>query len=285
MARRYIREQRHLCGERYQEIDIYQVTQCQHVASTRAKKRMASRLVQQELNARYSARHFAQLLATNFGAGDKHVTLTYSDNHLPESIEAAEADLELYLDRLRKACKRRGVKAPRYIAVTEYNEDEEGRLTVRYHHHLVISCALSRDELEDLWHVRRGTERLGTVNADRLQPDHGSFEALAEYLTKYPKRKKRWRQSKGLRQPERPRPNDSKYSRRQLERMVRDHLGDKQFWEGQYPGWWLHAVKVSGDTCVGYHVIVQLWRDRPDADRQGPNGRKKKKGAADEKTG
>ena len=40
-------------------------------------------------------------------------------------------------------------------------------------------------------------ERLGITNADRLQFDRESLERLANYLTKYTNRKRRWRQSRG----------------------------------------------------------------------------------------
>ena len=42
-------------------------------------------------------------------------------------------------------------------------------------------------------------ERLGITNADRLQFDRESLERLANYLTKYTNRKRRWRQSRALR--------------------------------------------------------------------------------------
>ena len=51
MRQTYTREQRHICGSCYQEVDIYNVTQAEHRASLRAKQRAASKLVQQHANA------------------------------------------------------------------------------------------------------------------------------------------------------------------------------------------------------------------------------------------
>ena len=69
---------------------------------------------------------------------------------------------------------------------------------MRVHHHVVLSCGLSRDELERLWYRGKDKERLGITNADRLQFDRESLERLANYLTKYTNRKRRWRQSRAL---------------------------------------------------------------------------------------
>lgn len=260
--RAYIREQRHLCGKKYQEVDIYHVTPEQHRASRRAKKLAASRPAQQNLNEKNSRRRLHQLIAANLDELQYHLSLTYGNKYLPASPEAADHDLTIYIERVRRRCKERGLPPSKYIAVTEYNQDQDGRLTVRYHHHVLIGCGLSRDELEELWHAPRGKELLGHANADRIQAEHACCEQLAEYLTKYTNRKKRWRQSQGLKKPVRPAPNDSKYTRRKVERIVRDHLGDKAFWEKQYPGWWLHGVTAQYDDCNGWHITVQLWRDR-----------------------
>lgn len=260
--RAYIREQRHLCGEHYQEVDIYGVTPEQHRASRRAKKMAASRPAQQNLNEKNSRRRLNQLIAANLDALQYHLSLTYSEKYLPASPEAAEHDLTIWMDRVRRQCKKRGLPPPKYIAVTEYNQDAGGKLTVRYHHHVLIGCGLGRDELEALWHAPQTKELLGYANADRIQADHGCCEQLAAYLTKYTNRKKRWRQSKGLKKPVRPRPNDTRYTKRKVERIVYDHLGDKAFWEKQYTGWWLHAVTAQHDDYNGWHITVQLWRER-----------------------
>ena len=264
--RGYVREQRHVCGEHYQEVDIYPISAQEHRASTREKKRAAARLVQTALNARNALRHFVQLLNANFvGVGAMHVSLTYKNKYLPKTAEEAEHDLELWLRRANRALKKKGAETAKYIAVTEYRE-EDGELKVRYHHHVVILCDLSRDELESLWHapgrVKKGEkpESLGFTNADRVQEEQGSLEALAKYLTKYTNRKRRWKASRGLKQPERPRPNDTKHTKRSLDKLVRERLDSREFCEKQYPGWHLRAAKAEWSEFNGWHVTVQLWR-------------------------
>lgn len=102
---------------------------------------------------------------------------------------------------------------------------------VRFHHHVILKCQLTRDEIEGCW-VRK-KKRMGTTNADRLQMDKSSLEALANYLMKYPKRKHRWRRTRGIRDPILPTPNDSKYTRRGIERIAKDptKLHSPEFWD------------------------------------------------------
>lgn len=86
----YIREQRHICGPEYMEVDIYPITVREHKASTRAKKKKASDMVRCNLNSENAKRHLRQLVNTNFTWRDLHVTLTYDSEHLPKTEEEAE---------------------------------------------------------------------------------------------------------------------------------------------------------------------------------------------------
>mgnify|MGYP001544032643 FL=1 len=168
---RFVREQRHVCGDNYMEIDLYPISEREKGASLSAKRRQASSRIQQNLNARNARRYFIQLLNANFTESDIHWTGTYDDAHLPDSIEQADHDLELFLRRVRSQSRKRGLPAPRFIAVTEWREEGDGLPAVRVHHHVVLSCGLSRDELERLWYRGKDKERLGITNADRLQFD------------------------------------------------------------------------------------------------------------------
>lgn len=275
MARRWMREQRTVCGEQYQEVDIYPICERQAKSSVRVKKAQASRESQVTLNARHARRYLVQLLAANFGPSDMHVTCTYADEHLPADPQAAGRDVVNFLRRVRARCKASGMGAPAYIAVTEWRTEGEDGKAVRYHHHVVLRCGLSRDEVESLW--SRGGERLGRVNADRLQPDQGSLEALAGYLVKYTNRRRRWRQSRGLRKPARPRPNDSRWTGRKIENAVRcGDVYDRGYWQRQYPGWLLREAEAEYNEAWGeWHIVVKLWRPSPRAQGQRPSCGKK----------
>lgn len=278
---RFVREQRHVCGDNYMEIDLYPISEREKGASLSAKRRQASSRIQQNLNARNARRYFIQLLNANFTESDIHWTGTYDDAHLPDSIEQADHDLELFLRRVRSQSRKRGLPAPRFIAVTEWREEGDGLPAVRVHHHVVLSCGLSRDELERLWYRGKDKERLGITNADRLQFDRESLERLANYLTKYTNRKRRWRQSRGLEKPQRPRPNDGKYTRRQLERLVTSGaVFDSEFWRRKYQGWEINDITpIQNDVTKEWSIYLKLRRTVPRrksavfAKLQGPLGR------------
>lgn len=262
---RFVREQRHVCGDNYMEIDLYPISEREKGASLSAKRRQASSRIQQNLNARNARRYFIQLLNANFTESDIHWTGTYDDAHLPDSIEQADHDLELFLRRVRSQSRKRGLPAPRFIAVTEWREEGDGLPAVRVHHHVVLSCGLSRDELERLWYRGKDKERLGITNADRLQFDRESLERLANYLTKYTNRKRRWRQSRGLEKPQRPRPNDGKYTRRQLERLVTSGaVFDSEFWRREYQGWEINDITpIQNDVTKEWSIYLKLRRTVP----------------------
>ena len=262
---RFVREQRHVCGDNYMEIDLYPISEREKGASLSAKRRQASSRIQQNLNARNARRYFIQLLNANFTESDIHWTGTYDDAHLPDSIEQADHDLELFLRRVRSQSRKRGLPAPRFIAVTEWREEGDGLPAVRVHHHVVLSCGLSRDELERLWYRGKDKERLGITNADRLQFDRESLERLANYLTKYTNRKRRWRQSRGLEKPQRPRPNDGKYTRRQLERLgTSGAVFDSEFWRRKYQGWEINDITpIQNDVTKEWSIYLKLRRTVP----------------------
>lgn len=255
MKRRFVRQRKYLCGDSYMEVDIYPMTE-RVTAGGRRRKEQDTSLVQQKLNAKHARRYLRQLLAANFDERDIHLTLTYDDEHLPEDEEQAGKDLTLYLRRVRARCKKQGVPLPAYVAVTEWKD------TVRYHHHLVLRCGLGRDELEGLW--ARGGQKLGRCNADRLQPEKGALNALAEYITKYTNRKRRWRQSRGLAKPKTPPPADSKWTRRKVERAVKSGaVYDPSFWQGEFAGWKLGEARPMYNDMTGeWSVYLSLWRSR-----------------------
>lgn len=89
----YYREQKHICGKNYatapyMEVDLYPVTQKQHNASRRAKRKEASTLAQQTYNDNRAKRYHVQLVNANFG---KHPNTGYDafTNALIRQIGAA----------------------------------------------------------------------------------------------------------------------------------------------------------------------------------------------------
>lgn len=149
-----------------------------------APRRLPTRKAQANLNDRNARRHLVQLVITNFDERDLHVTLTYGPGQEPTTEAEARRDRDNFVRRLAAANKKAGGAPLKYIIVTEHKDADPaaGIKGIRYHHHVILSCGLDRDKIESLW-ARKG-ERLGWCNADRLQFERGSIEALARYLLK-----------------------------------------------------------------------------------------------------
>lgn len=161
----------------------------------RAGKRKLSSEAQKRMNAKHSYQKLELLLAANFLPGDLVVTLTYDEEHLPETRAQAAARLKEFRRRLGLLRKRRGAEL-RMVWATE-NVFEQGR----WHHHAVINNAGEEFEtLRALWSWGADVE-ISTLRIDR---DH-SFEAIARYLCKEARERpglRSWSYTRSCRQPE-----------------------------------------------------------------------------------
>jgi len=146
-----------------------------------------------KINERNAETNLRRLINTNFKYQDIHLVLTYKRDKRPESPQAAKADLEKFLRKLRVYFKKRNQEL-KYIAVTEYKSRA-------IHHHLIINSMDTRD-LTDLWIC--GQPRPTYLDSS------GQYGQLASYLIKEtsktfngddPVHGKRWCASKNLKQP------------------------------------------------------------------------------------
>lgn len=267
--RSFIREKKIYCGKKYLEVDIFPYSDVQKKVSRgkRSKKERVTEPKQRNLNDKNARRYLTQLANTNFDEEDLHVTTTYKDKFLPSTIEEAEKEVTNYLRRISYRRKKDGLPPLKYILVTECSMEADGEKPVRIHHHIFMNGGLDRDTVEDLWCRRRKKgqekgERIGFVNADRLQPDENGVAALCTYLTKNPRGKKRWSSSQNLEKPW-SRPNDYKYSRREVERIAKN-LPDVSYWERKYEGWTLtdnvYGVKTVYNDFTGWSIYLKLRR-------------------------
>ncbi len=149
-------------------------------------RRTESRLCQKLLNKKRAKKYLNRLVHLNFGKNDYFVTLTYSDDYLPNSISEAKKNVANYFRRINST--RKGEQNIKYIFVTEYGEKNK-----RIHHHAIIEGSVKREVLEAKW-------RQGEVNIKPLDPDKG-YSYLVKYIMKSPKGKKAWNPSRGLKKP------------------------------------------------------------------------------------
>ena len=258
----FYREKKVDCG-RYREVDIIPRTDSAEraVRGKRRKRQRVSKPKQKDLNEKNSKRYLVQLGNGNFGAGDLHVTLTYSAKHLPQTVEEAERRIGNYLNRVAYRRKKLGLPPLKYILVTEYgyakdDPDHTGR-PVRIHHHVIMNAGLDRDEVEMMWTAERinwrkydadhsygdTVERIGYVNADRIQTNENGIEALCKYVMKNPKGKKRWSSSRNLVRPvERP-PADGKYSKKKVEALAKSNDRGLDFFQKRFHGYTIAEIR------------------------------------------
>lgn len=287
--RTFVREKKIYCGKDYLEVDVYNYSAAeQDVArrGQRSKKEIISTPKQVDWNDKNSNRRFLQLVNTNFGEGDLHVSLTYSSGNMPKTCADAERELRNFLRRVEYARKKAGLPPLKYISIPACVYRTDGVTIARLHHHIIMNGGLTRDEIENLWRKRRKAgqkkgERIGYANADNLQIQPGEYGlvALCEYLSKQAGGKKRWSSSQNLDKPEKEitdpgtppksepsrfsasaniekpwsRTNDHSFSRREVEKIAKSPP-PAAYWEKRYPGY----TPVAGD--YGYKAVYSEGR-------------------------
>lgn len=285
MYKNIIREKKIYCGKKYMEVDIYNFSlQNARASRGRSKKEKVSLPSQKNQNEKNAKRRFIQLAETNFKNGDIYLTVTYTDENLPDTVEEGINNVKNYIRRIKREMAKQNMKNLKYMIVTEYRtakventngleeddiqgEDREEK-PIRMHHHLLISCQLSRDELEDMWRSRRKKgekkgKKIGRANARIIQEDDSTgIYALASYLAKSPAGKRRWTCSQNLERPVQ-RTNDYKYSRKKIMTIIRDGI-DLSFWEKQYLGWTIkdkdNGYIQSYNDFTGWSIYLKLRR-------------------------
>lgn len=261
----FVREKKIYCGDDYMEIDIIPRVEIKTGRpGTRCRKEKISAPKQRNLNDKNAKRYFVQLLNSNFGWDDLHVTVTYAKANLPDSVEAAEREAANFIRRIGYRRKKQGLGALKYVIVTESVMEGSGEKPVRIHHHIIMNGGLDRDAIEDLWRMpkqkgQKKGKKLGYANTDRLQPDDFGLEALARYLTKRQVGKKRWSASQNLIKPWF-RKNDGKYSKKTVERMAMMEEEGREFFEKKYPGWMITLIKPEYNEITGWAIYLKLKR-------------------------
>lgn len=171
-------------------------------------RRLKTETNKQLANENSASKRLARLLNLNFprGAGGCLVGLDYSGDGLlyiggegggeewaDKLYKAAHHQLQLWLRRVRRTCKREGVPF-RYVAVTSDMDGKTGEHK-RVHHHVVINA--------EAVEIALGKWELGSTHCKRLWRVHDQ-SGLAEYLMDQVRRlpdQKKYIPSRNLRQP------------------------------------------------------------------------------------
>lgn len=230
------------------EVEIYFITEWDRHRPRKEKcKCKESSTKQKNLNNKNARKHLTRLVNANFTNRDIALHLTYDDKNLPGSEKEARRDVWNYIRKMKNYRKKNNLPELKYIAVVEAPE-EDGKKK-RIHHHLIIDGAVDRDTVESMW-------RKGRANADRLKADEYGYEALARYISKDPKGKKRWSASKNLKQPV-IEVNDYKYSKRKVAELFQE-VGNGRKFEELYKGYIHTESKTEINDITGTSICIKM---------------------------
>lgn len=238
------REKIHKCGD-FLEVDIFPVFQYQR---GRSKKRKPTSETQQKLNQRNAERKLIRLLNTNFTKKDIRFDLTYDKNHLPDSPENAQREMQNFLRRVKRRRKKQGLPDLKYVAVTEVGE-ESGRL----HHHIVMSGGVDINILAEIW----GN---GYTTAKPLQFDEFGITGIAVYLVKNPILGKRWSASRNLIRPKETQ-RDGRIPQYKVKEFHDSGNDNREQLERLYEGYSLADCKpYYNEVNGGYYITVRMYK-------------------------
>lgn len=226
----------------YIEIDLFPFYNLQGKPPRGGKKKTTSPK-QRNLNNKRACRYFRLLAKTNFGQNDIHLTLSYDEEHKPESVRDAEREVKNFIRRLKNKYQKSG-KELKYIYITE-----EGAKSNRIHHHLLINSGIDRDTIEKVWGK-------GYANSTRIQLEHGGIDGLVCYLSKDPKGRKRYTPSQNLIKPKES-VSDTKTSRKKFQQLTlwpEDCEDMQKHFEKEHPEYKLVSVEkyYNAITCEWY---------------------------------
>ena len=232
------------------EVEIFPIFGREDTGRARAAKQNVTPEAVQRLNEERSKRKLVQLADANFGEQDIHLTLTYRD---ALKYAQAQKDVKNFLRTVKRKREQRGMTPLKYIYTIE--GDNDGRRE-RIHVHMLMSGGINREELEAIW-------ARGYANADRLQPNENGLEAIARYITKQQKNRRKWCRSRNLKQPKQ-RTSDSKVSNARVKRLALDFPNEaKAIMEKLYPGYMHVKTTLRYSDAVDGAYIRSVMRKQP----------------------
>lgn len=255
-------------------VECYPVWDCHRAKTAKSEaKKEAHRRAQEKLNRRNARKKLDRLVNANFGEGDLIITCTYGHGKQPADDAQAARDIRNYMQRIKYKRKRLGLPEMRYIYVTEITTSAQ--YGVRYHHHVIMSGGISRDEAEACWGKKHG----GICNAKKCQPTDRHLTGFSRYLTedkrertmeadgKNPQRKMRraWTPSKNLTDPDdHATQADKKISIRKAGRIaetVEDFARAKEIFAKLYPECELLEITAKrSQWAAGVYIYAELRR-------------------------
>ena len=149
-------------------------------AVTRSGCRKLSSEAQQRMNVKYSWQNLMWRIAANFSPGDLVVTLTYDDEHLPDSRKRAKADLKRFRGNMSQSRRKKGEVFKAVYCTEHLHPSSHNGENGRWHHHLVINRTKNDyTEIIAAWPYGVNIE----IHPFELN-DKRSYESIAKYMAK-----------------------------------------------------------------------------------------------------
>ncbi|MDL2250467.1 hypothetical protein LJC51_07440 [Lachnospiraceae bacterium OttesenSCG-928-J05] len=213
-------------------------------------KKRETKPSQRNLNHKNSRRYLIRLVNINFGEGDYWCTFGWNTDQLPETMEQAQKDVANFIKRIKYRHKKVSTEEVKYIYVLAFDGYE------RPHFHLILSCALNRDVIEDAW------GKCDRPNTRRVKPDDAILTGMATYVGRNPHGAKSWCPSKNLKKPPEPSRSYSKFKRRRVREMVQDYEKLRVELEKSYPGYkYLDAEIYHNGINDGIYIYARMVRN------------------------
>lgn len=255
-------------------VECFPVWDCRTAQKAKSEaKKEAHRKAQEKLNRRNARKKLDRLVNANFGAGDLIITCTYGHGQQPQDDAQAARDIRNYMNRIKYLRRKRGLPEMRYIYVSEITTSAQ--YGVRYHHHVIMSGGVEREEAEAAWSRKHG----GICNAKKCQPTERHLTGFSRYLTmdkrertleadgKNPQQKMRraWTPSKNLTDPDdRATVADKKISIRKAGRIaetVEDFARAREIFGALYPECELLEITAKrSQWAAGVYIYAELRR-------------------------
>ena len=240
-----IRTKSYICGD-YRHVYLYPVY---GYGGKRRRKRYRPTSEQQaEITARHAEQRLEMLLETNFDERDFFFTATYRPELRPTSDAEALRQAKNFIRRVRYQCRKRDLPEPVAVWCTELSAEHK-----LYHHHYVIRCGLTYDELAAVWGK-------GRTQGGRLHFDADGMAGLTKYLPKDPVGPVRYHATRNLKKPQELQNDET--SRREFGRLYDAALfGDAAEIERAYPAYHVNKnATFAADTLFGRYVYIKLYR-------------------------
>lgn len=227
------------------DVELYPLFSKQDFQRWKPKK---TKKAQRNLNEKNAKKRLIRLINENFTIDDWAIHLTYSNQNRPSTIEKAEKEVYKYIRKINYRRKKMGLPNTKWIYVTEYDPQKK----IKVHHHLLMEKGIDRKVMKDLWTNGTRTE------IKELEPDEYGLTGLANYISKDPKGKKRWKSSKGLKQP-RERKSYTSFSKKKIRNMIADDTNVSIYMNSNYKSktYLDHEIRYNKVNHM-YYIYVRM---------------------------